>query len=183
MAGRRITRSYLAKIDTLGADAILSRIAGGEPLKAVAESIGVSRQVLSGFLNSEQNREGLRAAREQAAHVLAEDALAISDAAKAQDVQVAKLRVDTRRWLASRTAASSWKSRIASRWALMRSRLRRMRVWLEAALKMTSMTTPASADTTARPRAGHRPKGHRSASKMRVRMRLTTSIYSRRYEM
>jgi len=92
----------LARIDSLGADALLARIAGGEPLKTVAETIGVSRQVLSGFLNSERNRDGLRAAREQAAHVFAEEALAISDAATPQDVQVAKLRVDTRRWIASK---------------------------------------------------------------------------------
>ena len=92
----------LARIDTLGAYALLARIAGGEPLKAVAESIGVSRQVLSGVLNSEPNRDGLRAAREQAAQVFAEEALAISDAATPQDVQVAKLRVDTRRWIASK---------------------------------------------------------------------------------
>ena len=94
----------IVRIDALGADALLARIAGGEPLKAVAASIGVSRQVLSGVLNSEQNRDGLRAAREQAAHALAEEALEISDAAKPQDVQVAKLRTDTRRWLASKWA-------------------------------------------------------------------------------
>lgn len=102
MAGRPKTNVMLARIDALGADSLLARIASGESLKAVSESIGVSRQVLSGFLNSEQNRDGLRAAREQAAHVFAEEALAISDAAKPQDVQVAKLRVDTRRWLASK---------------------------------------------------------------------------------
>jgi len=104
MAGQPKTNAMLAKIDALGGDALLSRIAGGEPLKAVAESIGVSRQVLSGVLNSEQNREALRRAREQAAHALAEEALSISDAAKPQDVQVAKLRTDTRRWLASKWA-------------------------------------------------------------------------------
>jgi len=102
MAGRPRTRKMLARIDACGGDALLNRIAGGEPIKAVAESIGVSRQLLSGFLNSEQNRDGLRAAREQAAHVFAEEALTISDAATPQDVQVAKLRVDTRRWIASK---------------------------------------------------------------------------------
>ena len=108
MAGQKITQSYLAKIDALGADALLARIADGEPLKAVAQSIGVSRQVLSGFLNSEQNRDGLRSAREQAAHVFVADALEISDAATPQDVQVAKLRTDTRKWLASKWAPGDY---------------------------------------------------------------------------
>ena len=102
MAGRPKTRQMLTRIDAIGADALLARIAGCEPIKAVAQSIGVSRQVLSGFLNSEQNRDGLRAAREQAAHLFAEEVLAISDAATPQDVQVAKLRVETRRWIASK---------------------------------------------------------------------------------
>jgi hypothetical protein len=44
----------------------------------------------------------LRAARENAAHLLAEHALEIADAAKPEDAQVARLQVSTRQWVAER---------------------------------------------------------------------------------
>lgn len=102
MAGRPKTRAMLATIDRHSAASLLAQVAEGRTLTQLAQDLGVSRQILSGFLNSDQHREGLRFARAQAADILAEDSVSISDAATPQDVQVAKLRTDIRRWLASK---------------------------------------------------------------------------------
>jgi hypothetical protein len=63
----------------------------------------VAYRTLTRWLTTTEERKDLyRQVRKLAAGRLAEDTLAISDGATQQDVQVARLRVDTRRWLAAR---------------------------------------------------------------------------------
>jgi transcriptional regulator with XRE-family HTH domain len=102
MAGQPKTRAMLATINTHGVEALLERIANGETLKAVAESIGVSRQTLGGVLNSDDNREALRAARKAAAGGFAEETIEIAEASTALTERVDQLRIKSRHWLAER---------------------------------------------------------------------------------
>lgn len=83
--------------------AIWDPIAAGATLTAVAERLGVSYRALTRWLATGEERAALyKEVRKMAAGRLAEDTLGISDAATQQNAQVAKLRVDTRRWLAAR---------------------------------------------------------------------------------
>lgn len=82
---------------------ICRRIADGETLADVARDYNTSRSVIQQwFARDPERREALRRARVLAASAFADQAITIADTADAQNVQVAKLRIETRRWLASR---------------------------------------------------------------------------------
>lgn len=83
--------------------AVWDALAAGATLSDIAERLGVAYRTLTRWLTTTEERKDLyRQVRKLAAGRLAEDTLAISDGATQQDVQVARLRVDTRRWLAAR---------------------------------------------------------------------------------
>ena len=103
MPGQRKTREMLAKIRAAGgAGWLLARVAEGRTLISLAAELGVSRQIVSGLLNSDEHADALKKAREQAAAVLAEESLAIADSARPEDERVCRLQVDTRRSIASK---------------------------------------------------------------------------------
>lgn len=84
---------------------ILSRITmekEGTPYQ-ICQKMGVHWGGLLSWVGQDSERqEKLKFAMEVRAHLLAEDALVIADKAKPKTVNVAKLQVDTRKWLASR---------------------------------------------------------------------------------
>ncbi len=83
--------------------AVWDAIAAGATLGAVAEQLGVSYRALTRWIATGDERPALyKEVRKIAAGRLADDTLGISDAATQQNAQVARLRVDTRRWLAAR---------------------------------------------------------------------------------
>jgi hypothetical protein len=103
MAGKAKTREMEQKIEAAGGAAwLLTRVTEGKTLISLADELGVSRQIISGLLNSEEHLEALRNARKMAASVLAEESIDIADSATPESVQVDKLRVETRRWTASK---------------------------------------------------------------------------------
>ena len=96
--------------DAGGVDEILDRIANGETMVSVAASLTPmegfgphSPTMLSNWLREDQQRaERLLQARARAASSLAEQSLHIADSANPDNVQVARLQVDVRKWLASK---------------------------------------------------------------------------------
>jgi len=76
----------------------------GHTLRAIALALGVTdASVLWRIMQgSEQRRQRYAHAREMQARTLAEQTLEISDGAEPETVQVARLRTDTRKWLASK---------------------------------------------------------------------------------
>src|SRR5205823_1418744 len=101
MAGKAITREHEQKVEAAGGAAwLLGQVAEGRTLIALAAELGVSRQIVSKLLNSDEHAEALRKARKLAASVYAEESMQIADTATPETVQVAKLQVDTRRWTA-----------------------------------------------------------------------------------
>lgn len=104
MAGNPILRAAVATIEAKGGyQRICERIADGETMTDIAREYGIGRSVMQDwFKRDPARREALRRARETAASALADQALTIADTTDAQNVQVAKLRIETRRWLASR---------------------------------------------------------------------------------
>ncbi|MEI6283258.1 MAG: hypothetical protein WCP82_11200 [Alphaproteobacteria bacterium] len=92
-----------AVADIGGVEVILDRIACGETMTTVAGGMGVSPAMLSEWLRSDPERGALLSqARTVAAQSLAEQSLTISDGASPEGVQVARLQVETRKWLASK---------------------------------------------------------------------------------
>jgi hypothetical protein len=98
-AARR--RRGLRLLEALGMAALCERVAAGKPLPAIAAALGVELEALGAFVKRPEHAEAYRAARAERAEALAEQALAIVDAADPDDVRILKLRVDTRKWLAA----------------------------------------------------------------------------------
>jgi hypothetical protein len=97
-------RQSIEKIEQRGGYLpICQRIADGETLADIAREYEMSRSVIQQWFGRDPDRrEALRRARVLAAASLADQALSIADQAESENVQVAKLRIETRRWLASR---------------------------------------------------------------------------------
>lgn len=86
-------------------DIILSRLTmekEGTPYQ-ICTRLGIHWGGLLAWIgNDPERQEKFKFAMEVRAHMLAEDALIIADKAKPKTVNVAKLQVDTRKWMASR---------------------------------------------------------------------------------
>lgn len=110
MAGKPILRKLIADIEAAGGeDALYARIADGETVLSISRDFGVSRNFLSGHLNHGPERKAkMRAARETHADFLGDEITEIADTATPITAQVAKLRIDTRRFVAGRLNPETW---------------------------------------------------------------------------
>jgi hypothetical protein len=87
-----------------GEVAILESIASGCTISALCKRLGMAVTTFDRWIDrgGEARRSAYAQARTRAAQSLAEETIDIADAATREDAQVAKLRVDTRRWMASK---------------------------------------------------------------------------------
>ena len=93
------------KIHAAGGEiTILDRLSKGETILSLARSLKVSHTAFYDWIDrgGEARASALARARARGGRSLAEETIEIADAATPQEAQVAKLRVDTRRWLASK---------------------------------------------------------------------------------
>ena len=93
------------KIHQFGGElAIVDKISQGETVLGLARTLGISHTAFYDWVDrgGEARAAALARARTRGGQSLAEQTLDIADAATPQEAQVAKLRVDTRRWLASK---------------------------------------------------------------------------------
>lgn len=110
-------------IDTIGMDEICVRTADCESMRKIAESIGVSWMALNAYINANDDRkEQYARAREAQADKFAEDIIDIADSSgnditkdkdgndKVNQEVIARdrLRVDARKWLASKMAPKKY---------------------------------------------------------------------------
>ena len=110
MSGKKITAMAHKLIEKCGGEPyVMEQVAAGRTLQAIADEIGVSRPILSMWANAAPRKDALTHAKRLAAGALAEQGLAIVDAASdPTEVPAAKLRSDYRRWMASRLSAEDW---------------------------------------------------------------------------
>jgi hypothetical protein len=110
MPGNPVKRLSFALIEKHGGeDWVLEQVAQGHGYRYMAKEIGVSQTVFSNWATATPERqERLRRAREQAASYLADETLEIADSADPFTERVAKLRIDTRKWLASKWAPDTY---------------------------------------------------------------------------
>ena len=93
------------KIHQFGGElAIVDKISQGETVLGLARTLGISHTAFYDWVDrgGETRTAALARARARGGQSLAEQTLEIADSATPQEAQVAKLRVDTRRWLASK---------------------------------------------------------------------------------
>ena len=93
------------KIHQFGGEvAIVDRLSQGETVLGLARTLGISHTAFYDWVDrgGEARAAALARARARGGQSLAEETLEIADSASPQEAQVAKLRVDTRRWLASK---------------------------------------------------------------------------------
>ena len=99
------------KIHAAGGEVtILDRLSEGETILSLAKSLGVSHTAFYDWIErgGEARASALARARARGGRSLAEQTLEIADNASPQEAQVAKLRVDTRRWLAAKQAPDEY---------------------------------------------------------------------------
>lgn len=110
MAGNPVKKLSFALIDKHGGeDWVLEQIAQGHGYRHMAKEVGVSLTVFANWaVATPERQERFRRAREQAATYLADETLEIADAATNEDERVARLRIDTRKWLASKWAPNTY---------------------------------------------------------------------------
>ena len=102
---RRTQTALLLEADPKMFDILLSEITTDNGLRPpeVCQKMGLSWGAVLAWVNDDSERmDKFKAALEVRGHLLAEDALRIADGADPETVGVAKLRVDTRKWAASR---------------------------------------------------------------------------------
>lgn len=102
--------SYVKEV----ADDICQLIAQGESLRKICERPGMpSLSMVFRWLNEQAEfRDQYARARESQADFLLEELLEISDLATPEDVNVAKLRVDARKWFITKVAPKKYGDRV-----------------------------------------------------------------------
>lgn len=115
MASRPILRKLIADIDAAGGEAALyERIADGDSVLTISRDFGISRSFLSNHLNrSPEHKANMRRARETRADFLGDEINEIADTATPLTANVAKLRIDTRRFIAGRLNPDTWSEKQA----------------------------------------------------------------------
>jgi len=98
------------KIHAFGGEAmVFDHISQGKTVDSMIKALGVSIGGFYKWVDKDAKRgELLTRARTRGGQSLAEETLEIADSATPQEAQVAKLRVDTRRWLASKMAPDDY---------------------------------------------------------------------------
>lgn len=108
-------RKMIADIEAAGGEGTLyDRIANGETVLAISRDFGVSRNFLSSHLNRDaEHKQSMRNARETRADFIGDEITEIADSATPLDANVAKLRIDTRRFIAGRLSPEVWSDKQA----------------------------------------------------------------------
>lgn len=93
--------------------AVCTLVSTGMTQRLACRQVGTSPQKLWRWAQrSDERREAYARAREAQAHALADEVLEIADAATPETVQVAKLRTDSRKWMASKLLPREYGDRI-----------------------------------------------------------------------
>jgi hypothetical protein len=108
MAGRPKRKADMATLDLMPREHIVSMLEAGQPIARICYALGVGRVALEEWLNSPDN-EGLASrARAKAADDMVAESILIADETDVEEVQKARLRVQTRQWVAERWNPSAY---------------------------------------------------------------------------
>jgi AraC-like DNA-binding protein len=103
---RRTREEWPDELERTHLDYVADWQANGKTLRSLCDQLAVSPNMLHTHLRDTYGvgtvRDVLARAREAGAHLFAEESIDIADAATEDDVQVARLQVSTRQWVAER---------------------------------------------------------------------------------
>lgn len=108
MAGNKKKHADLALLDTLPRDQIQNLFEAGVSETKICLKLGVSKKALHEWLELPAQEGFLSRVRARAADHLVGEMLDIADETDYQEVQKAKLRVQTRQWVAERWNPASY---------------------------------------------------------------------------
>ena len=114
MASNPIMRQRLREIEAVGEEDIFGKLEQGWTTnKVVEQHLKVGKRAFYKWLRAVEGREErYYDARRKWANHLAEETLEIADnVVDAADAQVAKLRIDTRKWMAAKANPDNWGDR------------------------------------------------------------------------
>ena len=107
-------KQKIARLNKMGEDAILEKIASGVLTTDLINELGVGWKVWGRWLRASNGREQrVEEARQQAAHYFAARAVKTAQSADAGSVNVARLQVDTDKWIASKFNRDAYDQRQA----------------------------------------------------------------------
>ena len=96
-------KEKIEMLNTMGEEQVFERICGGEAVTAMITSLNVGYRLFSRWLNEEEGRlQRYKAGLEEAGHFYAARALDTAQAATSENVNVARLKVDTDKWMAAK---------------------------------------------------------------------------------
>jgi hypothetical protein len=110
MAGNPKKRADLALLQKTGQAKVEELLEQGRPIEDICKTLKVSRKALYDWLDAPEQSGLLVRARARAADHLAAETLTIADDVEEDPtaIQKAKLRADTRKWLASKWNAAQY---------------------------------------------------------------------------
>lgn len=108
MAGQKKKHADLVLLDSLPRDQIQNLFESGMSETRICMKLGVSKKALTEWLDRPEQDGFLSRVRARAADELVGQMLDIADETDYQEVQKAKLRVQTRQWIAERWNPSSY---------------------------------------------------------------------------
>lgn len=113
MSGQPIIAAQMKKLNEAGEEKIFAKLSGGMTTVATIKHFGVGNRAFYKWLDSDEGRrERYFLARKQWADMIAEEVVDIADGAvDAHDATVRKLRIDARKWVASRVNPDNWAER------------------------------------------------------------------------
>lgn len=102
MAGRPKRKLDLAKLEQMGVEPLEELLEQGKSITDICKILGVQKKAIHDYLDTPERSGILARARVRAADNLAVETLEIADNATPETANVARLQVDTRKWIASK---------------------------------------------------------------------------------
>ena len=101
-----VGKAKIMALEKLGEDEIFERIASGVSLASIKREFNIGHKLWAKWLDASDGRRGrYQAAQLEAGHFFAERALETAQLAERDNVNVARLQVDTDKWMASKLNA------------------------------------------------------------------------------
>ena len=102
MAGRPKMRRDLELLEELPEDMVFAMFEAGKPISAICYELGIGRRALEKWIEANDRDDMIARARAKAADELACETLAIADSADPEHAAHARVRIQTRQWLAEK---------------------------------------------------------------------------------
>ena len=102
MAGRPKQKSDLVVLNTLPREQIAALFEAGKSVSRICMQLGVSRRAMDAWLDAPEQEGFLARTRARAADELVTETIEIADEVDSLEVNKARLRVQTRQWVAER---------------------------------------------------------------------------------